>query len=73
MDEWVFWDPHLFIQNAVTGILEKTTYTVLYDQHGTAMVEEKRYIRGFFRSSFELHDYPFDTQVSWKILTEVYI
>jgi len=66
-DTWDYWEPHLFVENGLGGVVEKATYQVLFDQHGTAMVEERRSVRGNFKSALDLYDYPFDVQVRFEV------
>ena len=58
-----FWNPSLFIENAIGDPKVTSSKSLFYDKQGKAWVQERKRFRGTFMEQLELWDFPFDVQV----------
>jgi len=56
--------PKLYIENVIGQPKEFTSYSVIFDHKGRAIVRERRRVSGNFQEFMELFQFPFDTQVA---------
>jgi len=62
--EWEdYWNPKLYVENAIGELKSSTSRCVEYDAAGLATVCETRLIGGTFFEFMELNKFPFDSQV----------
>ena len=63
----MYWNPNLFIENAIGDPRESSFQMLTYNAIGEAFLVEKRRIKGIFLENLELDDFPFDVQVGGDI------
>jgi len=63
--QWdAYWNPKLYVENAIGELKSSISRCVQYDSEGLATVCETRLISGTFFEFMELNKFPFDSQVS---------
>ncbi len=60
----------MFIENLYGEAKETIWHTLTFDESGHATVCEKRRVNGTFLEYLELETFPFDTQVSFKNISD---
>ena len=58
-----YWNPGLFIENAIGDPKMTSKKSLYYDKQGQAWVQERKRFRGTYMEQLELWDFPFDVQV----------
>lgn len=58
-----YWNPAIYIENAIGEPKETSFRLVTYNEEGEATIHEKKRVKGVFLESLELKDFPFDVQV----------
>jgi len=59
-----YWNPKLYVENAIGELKSSSSRCVQYDVTGLATVSESQLISGTFFEFMELNKFPFDSQVS---------
>ena len=59
-----YWNPKLSVDNVHGDPKQTIKYTLMKNMLGEALVCERRTIKATFIENLELHEFPFDTQVS---------
>ena len=64
-----YWNPRLYVDNAVGQLKETVWNTVMFNANMEAYVFERRRVAGTFIENLELYQFPFDTQVTRTTLS----
>lgn len=68
--EWEnYWNPRLYVENAIGELKLTTSRCVKHDGRGLATVCQSQHINGTFFEFMELNKFPFDSQASRSLPT----